>query len=821
MEIKTRFLLLIFLFLTNVLFSQTITGNISDENAKSLSGVLILNEITGDIYYSDKKGKFSVPTTAEEKFYLKFFLETFKEQQVVLEQNDFSKTLNITLITLDQQINEVEVVAKRKTLFGYTRIKTIDGTTIYSTKKAEIIDLESINANLANNSSRQIFSKVSGLNVWESDCSGLQLGIGSRGLSPARTSNFNVRQNGYDVSADAIGYPDAYYAPPMQALKSIEVIKGAASLQYGTQFGGLINFKIKDAPKDKKLEWNASLTGGLNKYLNTYNSLSGTIKKFSYFAYYQYREGDCWRCNSDFKFHAAFAKTKFEVSKKISLQLEYSYLNYLAHQPGGLTDFLFEQDAQQSIRDRNWFKVFWNLLNFKMNYKISKNTKLELSLLGQYSGRDASGFLGKISRTDPLDETDLLQDKYKNFIAEGKVLQKYKLFQRNMVFLAGVRYMQGVTTKKQGTTHHSTEATFEYLNPDRLEGSDYTFPNRNISVFTENIFNITEKFSMTFGARLEYIHQNAVGYYTITNRDFAGNVLLDTTISESNNLERIFPFFGGGISYKFNRNFEIYTNFSQNYRAVGYNDLRIVNPNLIVDSNLQDEKGFNYDLGLKGNTKNELIFFDANFFLLRYNNKIGSYYTTVPDPVLINRVVRYRTNISAALNVGAEFFIQADIYRLLAMKRENAPVSLSVFLNASVINATYTDSKQTAFNKKKIEDVPPFTLRTGVDFQWKSLRLGTQFSYTHKHFSDATNAISSPDAIVGIIPSYYTLDFNASYTWKMFKLAIALNNMTNNIYFTRRADGYPGPGILPSDAFNANATLSVKLADIWEKKSKK
>ena len=810
----------LFLFTSQILLSQNVSGFIYNEKNKPLKNVLVFLENDGSSVFSDKSGFFEIETKEFQEITLVFFMEGFAEFRKVVSFKDFAQVENVLLKSLNLEIDEVNVVAKRKTMFGYTKIKSIDGTTIYSTKKAEIVDLETINANVANNSSRQIFSKVSGLNIWESDCSGLQLGVGSRGLSPARTSNFNVRQNGYDISADAIGYPDAYYAPPMQALKSIEVVKGAASLQYGTQFGGLINFKFKEAPKDKNLQWDLSLTGGSNKYFNVYNSFSGTIKKFSYFTYFQYRRGDCWRCNSGFEYYSAFANMKYQFSEKFSMQLEYTFLSYLAQQAGGLTDALFEQDARQSIRDRNWFKIYWNLLNLKFEYKFSNKTRLEAFALGQLSGRDASGFLGKISRTDPLDETELLKDKYENFIFETKLLHKYKIKERPMVFLVGARFMQGTTSKMQGATNNASKASFEYLNPERLEGSDFSFPNRNFALFTENIFTVTEKLSFTFGARLEYLSQKAEGYYTNTTYDFAGNVLQDTTINESKNFNRIFPFFGGGASYKFNDNLEIYTNISQNYRAVGYNDLRIVNPNLVVDSNLQDERGFNFDFGVKGNTKNELVFFDANVFVLKYNNRIGTYFTSVPDPVLINRVVRYRTNISSALSYGLEMFVQADIYRLLAKKKENAPVSLSVYANLSLIEAKYLDSKQSAFFNKNIEDVPPFTLRTGVDFQWKKLRLGTQFSYTHKHFSDATNAEFSADAIVGIIPSYYTIDFNASYEWKMLRLQLALNNLTNNKYFTRRADGYPGPGILPSDAFNFNITLSAKLADLWKKRAK-
>ena len=90
-------------------------------------------------------------------------------------------------------------------------------------------------ANLASNNARQIYNQVSGLNIFQNDDAGLQLNIGGRGLDPNRTSNFNTRQNGYDISADVLSYPESYYSPPAEAAQ-IQVVRGAASLQYGTQF---------------------------------------------------------------------------------------------------------------------------------------------------------------------------------------------------------------------------------------------------------------------------------------------------------------------------------------------------------------------------------------------------------------------------------------------------------------------------------------------------------------------------------------------------------------------------------------------------------
>jgi Fe(3+) dicitrate transport protein len=40
-----------------------------------------------------------------------------------------------------------------------------------------------------------------------------------------------------------------------------------------------------------------------------------------------------------------------------------------------------------------------------------------------------------------------------------------------------------------------------------------------------------------------------------------------------------------------------------------------------------------------------------------------------------------------------------------------------------------------------------------------------------------------------------------------WKLEAGVTNFTNNSYFTRRATGYPGPGIIPSDARSFYTTL--------------
>ena len=74
-------------------------------------------------------------------------------------------------------------------------------------------------ASTATNNARQIYNKIGGLNIFQNDDAGIQLNIGGRGLNPSRSANFNIRQNGYDISADVLGYPESYYTPSIRSLR--------------------------------------------------------------------------------------------------------------------------------------------------------------------------------------------------------------------------------------------------------------------------------------------------------------------------------------------------------------------------------------------------------------------------------------------------------------------------------------------------------------------------------------------------------------------------------------------------------------------------
>ncbi len=231
----------------------------------------------------------------------------------------------------------------------------------------------------------------------------------------------------------------------------------------------------------------------------------------------------------------------------------------------------------------------------------------------------------------------------------------------------------------------------------------------------------------------------------------------------------------------------------------------MLNANAKVDPELHDETGYNVDAGFRGYYKGWL-YLDASVFYLKYNDRIGSIFTR--DTSFMT--YRLRTNVSDSRNLGVELLLEGDI--LKALKGATAKYKLNVYTSMAFIDARYTGSKTSAFNNKLVENVPPVLFRTGLSFGNKSFNVTYQYSYQAKQYSDATNAEITPTAVDGAIPAFSVMDLSLSYNWRNFGLYTGVNNLTDKKYFTRRADGYPGPGILPADIRNYYVTLQYKFS---------
>ncbi|MCK8522718.1 TonB-dependent receptor [Aquimarina sp. D1M17] len=822
MKLRDYKVFFLVVFISGYTFSQyKITGKVVDEANKAIENAEVYNQNTGAQVVTDNDGNFVFNDIEPGDYVITVFSYDFEilEKQIKVEQDT---TISFTLAPLDEKLSEVLITQRRAKIFGLKQLKPIEGTAIYAGKKSEVVLLENALGNLASNNAREIYSQVVGLNIYENSVGGLQLNIGGRGLDPNRTANFNTRQNGYDISADVLGYPESYYTPPAEALSEIQVVRGAASLQYGTQFGGLINFKMKQPNPNKKIELVSRQSFGAFNAFSSFNSLGGTVGKLSYYTYFNYKTGDGFRPNSEFDSKNIYANIGYQISDKTKLTGEFTYLDYLAQQPGGLTDTQFELDPDVSNRTRNWFEVDWKLFSLKLEHKFSEKTDFSVNLFALDASRKALGFRGIPTdlNSNPItapDETDvngvfvtprdLIVGNFRNWGAETRLLHRYDLLGRESVFLIGAKYYQSDNSSRQGPGSLGTDANFDFQNvtfPDYPNQSTFDFPNQNIAVFGEHIFNITDKLSITPGARFEYIKTQADGTYNNVIFDNAGNPISNTLETDDETLERSFVLLGLGSSYKFNTSLEAYANISQNYRSVTFNDIRIVNPTFVIRPDISDEEGFTADIGLRGKLNN-LLSYDASVFGLWYQDRIGEIFN--------DRAQRVRGNIGDAFIYGIESYVNWNIANTFLS--DNTNYVFNAFTNLAITDSEYTKSEQ-PIEGNKVEFIPLVNFKTGIGFGYKNFLGSIQFTHLSEQFTEVTNADrgitgSREEGTLGKIPAYSIVDISFSYTYKKFKLETGINNLLDESYFTQRATGYPGPGIIPAAPLSWYTTLQFKF----------
>jgi Fe(3+) dicitrate transport protein len=805
MKLRDFSCILFLLFSIQSYAQYKISGVIRDDHGNPVSLVEVYNKTTGSKDMSQSNGEFSVEVEKEGEYELVFYKENFSLIEKTISTSDTQITITLEKVTA---LSEVVVNKQKDKIFALNKLKDIDETAIYAGKKTEVVSVSKITANKAANNARQIYAQVVGLTINESSDGGLQLSIGGRGLDPNRTANFNTRQNGYDISADVLGYPESYYATPTESLEEIQIVRGAASLQYGTQFGGLVNFKIK-SPSTKPIEFLTRNTVGSYGLYTNFSSLSGTVGKFSYYTFFNYKQGDGFRPNSHFESKNYFANLNYQFTKNTSIHFDYTYFTYLAQQAGGLTDKMFDEDPSQSNRTRNWFAVDWNLFALRFKHHFEHDADFSLQLFGLDASRKTVGF--RPNRVDlpdtPGTVRDLIVGDFVNWGAEARYLKKYNIANNSSAFLIGAKYYQAKNTGLQGPGSTGSDANFNLATaefPHYANQSDYTYHNLNFSLFGENIFKISSTFSVTPGFRYEKIKTRADGYYRQINLDLAGNVILDQVIPENNVKDRNFFLFGVGLSYKPKTGVEFYGNISQNYRSVTFNDIRSVNANQAISPDITDEKGFTSDIGIRGQL-NDKVSFDSSIYALYYNDKIGEYWTKNSGgiPIIL------RDNIGTALTYGFETMIDWNLAKTFMENNDN--FLWNVFGNVAITDSEYLKSQVPRVEGNKVEFVPLFNIKSGSRVGYKNFLASVQITYLSEQFTDATNSEATTQGIMagiaGPIPSYFVADFSTSYKWRNWKLEAGITNFTDNSYFTRRATGYPGPGIIPSDPRTFYTTL--------------
>ncbi|MFV8268901.1 TonB-dependent receptor family protein [Flavobacterium sp. GT2N3] len=697
-------------------------------------------------------------------------------------------------------LNPVKVEAIR-TKQDILRLAPIQGTYIYSGKKNEVIDMTKKNSALTEKYGRQIFAKVPGVFVYDMDGTGNQMNIAVRGLDPHRGWEFNIRKDGIITNSDMYGYPASHYNIPMEAVERIELLRGTGSLQYGAQFGGMLNYISKQPDSTKAFTFETINTIGSYGLVSTYNGASGKIGKFRYSTWINKKWITGYRDNSDSQYNAEAMSFFYDPSTNLHFKLEWTHSNYVTHLAGPLTDELFNRNPKMSTRSRNYYNPNIHIPSMTIDWKIAPKTQLQLTSSAVLGSRNSVLF-DKPATIDDAVQASTLQytnrqvdiDRFNSYTTELRVLHSYKFFNHTNTFTTGIQFMNNdLHRQQQGKGTTGTDFDLSLVTPGW--GRDLHFKTNNTAVFIENRWLFSNRFSVNTGARIE------MGKTKMT-----GTTAYYSDAELQNSIQHNFPLFGISAQYDITENINFYGGASQAYRPVIFKDIIPTSIYEVSDKNLKDAYGYNAETGFRGKWKS--LKWDATVFYLQYNNRLGSIAQTNSQGDLII----FKTNIGDSRTKGVELFLQKDFYI-------GNQASLSVFNSTSYMNANYQDAiiksgtTNTNVSGNKVESVPKWISRNGFTLTYAVVSLSALYSYTSDSFADALNTVKpSISGASGIVPSYQLLDLNlAIQLTDKIKVQINANNILNKHYFTKRPQFYPGPGIWPSDGRTLSGTVSIKI----------
>jgi Fe(3+) dicitrate transport protein len=703
-----------------------------------------------------------------------------------------------------RRLSEVLVVGQNE-LNTVLRLPDIKGTYIWSGKKTEVVNVQNLDANITEKTPRQIFAKVPGVFVYDMDGTGNQMNIAARGLDPHRGWEFNIRRNGAITNSDMYAYPASHYSIPMEAVDRIELVRGTGSLQYGGQFGGMLNYITKQPDSTRTITFESINGAGSFGLLNTYNAIGGTVGKFQYYAYYTHRKSDGYRDNSESDYDAQSIVLIYNATPNFRITAEASRSNYVYQIPGPLTDSMFYANPRMSTRARNYFNPEIYVPSIKLEWNLGRSTKI------QWLNSAVLGDRNSVQLDKPANIKDVIDhntddypprqvdiDHFHSYTSELRFSHEYSLLNHTSVLAGGIQLMRNDLNRQQ-LGKGTTGIDFDLTRTDPVWGRDMHLKTNNFAVFVENNFKLSEKLSVSPGFRVEVGDSKMTG--TISYYD-PNNV--------PNTIEHRFPLFGISAQYQLQGNTAIYGGWSQAYRPVIFKDIIPASVYETVNKDLKDAYGYNAEFGVRGSLYGASSAFrwDVSFYQLQYNNRLGSQATRNDADVFI----LYRTNIGDSKTNGAEIFLEYS----WALGRKTA---LSLFTSTAFTRSRYESASVRSgeanidISGNKVESVPDVITRNGVNFRAGILSLSVLYSYTGKTFADPLNT-EKPTATgaVGLVPAYGLLDINSSLRiTSNIKIRININNVTDKKYFTKRPTFYPGPGVWPSDGRSITASLGIKI----------
>lgn len=225
----------------------------------------------------------------------------------------------------------------------------------------------------------EVLRKATGLFVRDEEGLGLRPNISVRGIPGDRSRKLLILEDGAPTSLAPYGENASYYAPQIERVERIEVLKGSGSILYGPQtVGGVLNYITKPIPKTPSTGF--ALITGTNGYENLQLRSGGTWGQIGTETFLNYKNGDGPRTNMAFQIYDISQKFNLELTPDSTLGIK---LQYYKERSGstylGLTTPLYEANDKFNPAPNDVF--FVERIGLSANHKYTGFEGVDINTL--------------------------------------------------------------------------------------------------------------------------------------------------------------------------------------------------------------------------------------------------------------------------------------------------------------------------------------------------------------------------------------------------------------------------------------------------------